>query len=408
MGDIGIFWLSILFSCYAFNCKLEPKKDTTVTTMIAPGTTENVVPGADRLSLYLPALENKRVGLVVNHTSMVGQRHLVDTLLSFGIDVKKIFAPEHGFRGTASAGAKISDGVDDATGLPILSLYGKTRKPSLDMLANLDIIVFDIQDVGARFYTYISTLALVMEACAEAGIPVMMLDRPNPNAHYVDGPVLKSEYASFVGMHPVPVVYGMTIGEYAMMVNGEGWLDNNLSCALEVIPCKNYTHDTYYNPPIAPSPNLKDMQSILLYPSLCFFEGTIVSEGRGTETPFRLYGHPNFNDKSFSFTPVRREGALYPKLENQTCYGRDLRHLTKEALWDKKEINLDYITDAYHNMPSEKDDFFLNNGFFEKLAGTSDLREQITLGKSTNDIKASWEIDLINFKKIREKYMLYP
>jgi len=360
--------------------------------------------GADRTELYLSALKGKRVAIVANQTSVIQKgkneySHLVDSLLYLNIDVKKVFAPEHGFRGKADAGEVVKDGIDTKTGLPIISLYGKNKKPSAKQLEGIDLVVFDIQDVGARFYTYISSLHYVMEACAEANIPVILLDRPNPNGHYIDGPVLEKEHKSFVGMHPVPVVYGMTIGEYGKMINGEKWLANGVQCDLTVIGLKNYTHQSKYSLPIKPSPNLPNDQAINLYPSLCFFEGTSVNAGRGTNMQFQIYGSPYLDQtNSFSYTPVSNEGAKYPKHKNKECFGEDLRN---EKRLDA--LDLSWLIKAKKQNNNEP--FF--NAFFTKLAGTTVLQEQLTKGISEKDIKASWKKGLNRFKKVREAYLLY-
>jgi len=369
--------------------------------------TSDVIVGADRVGLYHPLLEGKRVAAVVNQTSKVGSVHLVDTLLQLNIDIKKIFAPEHGFRGDADAGQVITDGTDPLTNLPIVSLYGKNKKPSQQQLAGIDIVVFDIQDVGARFYTYISTLHYVMEACAEAGIPVLVLDRPNPNAHYVDGPILEAEYKSFVGMHPVPVVYGMTIGEYAQMINGEQWLADGLQAELTVVPCNNYDHDTYYELPVRPSPNLPNSRSVLLYPSLCFFEGTTVSVGRGTQQQFQVYGHPEYTMGSAQFTPKPMHGAKYPKHQAKACMGHDLSHATIGSLRDRKQLDLTYLLDMYRDLSGSDVSFFNDNNFFEKLAGTATLRRQILGGATEEEIRASWQTDLHDFGLVRARYLMY-
>jgi uncharacterized protein YbbC (DUF1343 family) len=346
----------------------------------------------------MPQIKDKSVGLLVNHSSLVGDIHLVDTLLSLGVDIRKIFAPEHGFRGNADAGELIRDDKDAATGIPIISLYGKQKKPSSRHLEDLDLLIFDIQDVGARFFTYISTMHLMMEACAEAEIPLLILDRPNPNAHYVDGPVLQLPFKSFVGMHPIPVVHGMTIGELALMINGEKWLLDSLQCDLQVITVKQWSRKQAYILPVKPSPNLPNAQAIALYPSLCFFEGTVVSVGRGTEFPFQVWGFPNENFGDFSFTPVSRPGAKRPKYENQVCYGVDLRTSEKPD-----RLKLDWLIRAYKHYA--KNDFF--NSFFDKLAGTDQLRKQIINGKSETQIRASWQVDLDTFRLQRKKYLLY-
>ena len=410
MSDVSVLFISVFAAFISFACN-PTTVDTTPLAISYNADTQDeiqntVIVGADRIALYYPMLEGKKVALVVNQTSMVGHIHLVDTLIQMGVKVIQIFAPEHGFRGTADAGASIKDGIDKKTGISIISLYGENKKPKREQLEGIDIVVFDIQDVGTRFYTYISTMSLVMEACAEMAVPLVVLDRPNPNGHYIDGPVLEEGFESFVGMHKVPVVYGMTIGEYAKMVNGEGWLKDRLSCSLTVIPCKNYDHNTYYNLPIPPSPNLPNIKSILLYPSLCFFEGTSISVGRGTKKQFQVIGHPSFQDEGFSFTPVSSPGAKYPKHENQTCYGKDLSILTKGSLFDKKQLDLSYLLEAYENF--EGDSFFNGNNFFDKLAGTDRLKEQVKRGRTEEEIRTSWKNDIERFKIVRSKYLIYP
>lgn len=368
----------------------------------------DVIVGAQRIAIYHPILANKKIGVVVNQTSTVDGQHLVDTLLSLGVQIVNIFAPEHGFRGEADAGQKIKDGIDAKTNLPIISLYGKNKKPTPEQMEGLEVVVFDIQDVGARFYTYISTLHYMMEACAEAGIPLVVLDRPNPNAHYIDGPVMEDEYRSFVGMHPVPIVYGMTIGEYAQMINGESWLAGGKKADLTVVSCKNYTHDTFYELPVKPSPNLPNIRSILLYPSLCLFEGTTVSVGRGTDKQFQLYGHPELNIGNCNFMPTSRSGAKYPKHEAVKCNGYTLEHSTLGSLFDKKEIDLEHLRLVYTQLNNKNVKFFNDNNFFEKLAGTASLRNDILNNKPISDIKASWQEGLEKFKITRGKYLLYP
>jgi uncharacterized protein YbbC (DUF1343 family) len=353
--------------------------------------------------LYQKALLSRRVGVVSNQTGMIGDVHLVDTLLGMGINVTKVFAPEHGFRGKADAGEHVSTTTDTKTGLPIMSLYGNTKKPSKEMMSGLDVMIFDIQDVGVRFYTYISTLHYVMEACAEENIPLIVLDRPNPNAHYIDGPVLEMSQTSFVGMHPVPVVYGMTIGEYGQMINGEGWLPNNLKCDLTVITMSGYWRNMNYSLPVAPSPNLRTDESIQLYPSLCFFEGTSVSVGRGTETPFEIYGHPNFPKTDFSFTPISSEGAKHPLLENKLCNGFNLHDAgMKRAI----KLDLSYLIEA-QNLLQGKAEFITSASFFNKLAGNTILLEQIQNGISEEEIRETWQANLDVFKIKRAKYLLY-
>lgn len=373
--------------------------------------------GADRTNLYLSKLKGKNIAIVANQTSVLTvlqraeiapnvmgskkvSQHLVDYLHNYnGIKVQKVFAPEHGFRGKADAAELIKDGIDKKTGLPIVSLYGKSKKPSEKQLEGIDLVVFDIQDVGVRFYTYISTLHYVMEACAENKIPLIILDRPNPNAHYIDGPVLEPKHASFVGKHPVPVVYGMTIGEYGQMINGQKWLKNEIKCDLTVIPLKNYNHNSSYSLPIKPSPNLPNDKSINLYPSLGFFEGTTINAGRGTEFQFQRYGAPFFKKTDFSYTPIANEGAKYPKHKNKLCYGVDLRnnkHLS--------QIDLSFVLNAYQQTPKEETFF---GETFTIHAGTEKLQQQIEQGLSETEIKKTWQEGLENFKKIRSKYLIY-
>ena len=314
---------------------------------------QNLRLGAERLDNYLPLIENKKVGVVGNQTSMIGNTHLVDSLLSLRIDVVKVFSPEHGFRGKADAGEKLTDGVDQKTGVTITSLYGEKRKPGKEDLKGIEIVVFDIQDVGARFYTYISSMSYLMEACAENKVDFLVLDRPNPNGHFIDGPILKKEYQSFVGLHQVPVVHGMTVGEYAQMVNEEGWLKGNVKCNLNVISCKNYNHGVFYELPIKPSPNLPNIRSIYLYPSLCFFEGTIVSAGRGTNKQFQIYGHPDFKQGDFTFTPKTMAGAKYPKFDGEECNGYDLTKLDLEEFQEMGKINLRYLMHFYESFDNK-------------------------------------------------------
>jgi len=363
----------------------------------------DIIVGAKQIDKYLPLLKSKRVALVVNQSSLIDGVHLVDKLRYKGVKIVKIFAPEHGFRGSADAGEHIKNGRDKETNIPIISLYGKHKKPTKKDLRDVDIIVFDIQDVGVRFYTYLSTLHLVMEAAAENHIPMIVLDRPNPNGSRVDGEVLNFSYKSFVGMHPVPILYGMTIGEYAMMINGEGWLKGNLKADLSVIPLKNYTHHTFYYLPVKPSPNLPNELSIYLYPSLALMEGTVFSVGRGTDKQFQIYGNPLYKKREFSFVPYPMKGAKYPKHQGKRCYGVDLR---SEYIDLNSGLNLSYILDAYQNYPDKKH-FFLKNKFFDKLAGSNRLRRQIEAGMSPQEIKKSWQKELNDFKKIRENYLIY-
>ncbi len=365
------------------------------------------VPGALQTERYFPMLENKRVAVAGNHTSGINDTHLVDSLLATDINVVKVFSPEHGFRGEAAAGELVDNSIDDRTGLPIVSLYCTNRRPSAHQLADVDVILFDIQDVGTRFYTYISTMTYIMEEAARQDIPMIILDRPNPNGHYVDGPLLEPEYSSFVGLHPIPIVHGMTIGEYALMVNGERWLPDNLECQLQIITIKNYSHNTRYEIPLPPSPNLPNMHAIYLYPSLCLFEGTVISLGRGTNKPFQVYGHPDLpkNQFPYQFTPESVTAAPNPPQLDKKCQGINLSTLPKEKLQLKQEINLEYILQAYHHFPG-KDKFF--NNFFERLAGTGELRRQIKAGYTEEEIRASWQEDLRAFKTTRSEYLLYP
>ncbi|MEA3449328.1 MAG: DUF1343 domain-containing protein [Bacteroidota bacterium] len=368
---------------------------------------KQIVCGAERTDEYISVLKGKSVGVVANHTSRIDDVHLVDSLLSRGVDVKRIFAPEHGFRGMADAGEIVENETDTATNLPVISLYGKNKKPATSYLSDLDIIVFDIQDVGVRFYTYISTLHYVMEACAEENIPLMVLDRPNPNADVIDGPVLHPEYASFVGMHPVPVAYGMTIAEYARMINGEGWLKNGLSCDLSWVGCENYVHSMQYELPVPPSPNLPNQRSIRLYPSLCLLEATTLSVGRGTDMQFQVCGHPALKGKAdFNFTPHANPGSTYPKHKNKTCYGFDLRQDSEVFHFKAGQIQLEFLLALYAIFPDDVT-FFKSPSFFDKLAGTSVLRHQIINGLSADTIRQSWQRELDAYKEMRQRYLLY-
>lgn len=364
---------------------------------------DKIVLGANQLNLFIDKLDGKRVALVANHTSKIwsgnNNIHILDSLLSLDINITKVFSPEHGFRGTADAGEKVKDGIDQKTGLPIISLHGKNKKPTDNQIKDIDIIIFDIQDVGVRFYTYISTLHLVMESAAENNKKLIVLDRPNPNGHYVDGPILEKKFKSFVGMHPVPIVYGMTIGEFSLMINNEGWLENNISCDLLVIPMKNYSRTKAYDLPIKPSPNLPNSKSINLYPSLCFFEQTPVSVGRGTKMQFQVFGNPDWQDLDFNFTPKSMEGAKYPKHENNVCFGFDLRKNPIE-----NQINLDWILIAYQKS-NNKDSFFRSS--FNKLAGNDKLQKQIIEGLNGTEIKKSWKKGIKNFMLKRSKYLIY-
>ena len=368
----------------------------------------NVRPGVERTGLYFSRLEGKKLGIVSNQTSMLGKIHLLDSLFALGrevVEICKVFGPEHGFRGKGEDAVSIEDGVDPETGLPVISLYGQKHKPVAADLAGLDLLLFDIPDVGVRFYTYISTLFYVMQACAERDLDLLLLDRPNPNGFYADGPVLEPDFSSFEGLHRVPVVYGMTIGEYAQMVNGESWLGNGLTCKLTIIPCEHYTNHSRYKLPVPPSPNLPTMNAVFLYPSICFFEGTVISEGRGTDTPFEVFGHPDLPAEEYSFTPESIPGAdSHPKLKGKLCHGKDLRYLREKAE-RQQGLDLSWLINAYQNFP-DQDNFF--TPFFDKLAGTAQLRQQIMEGLSEEKIRRSWAADLASFNKIRRKYLIYP
>ena len=437
-----LLFLFVMISCVNFSKGYNQQPATKNSQPTTNNQQPDISVGANQIGAYLPMLHGKRVGIVANQTSVIFKNardsifevypdgseefshiqtndklhtHIIDSLLSLNINITNVFAPEHGFRGTADAGEHIKDGLDIKTGIPIISLYSGNKKPKLEQLKEtenyesdinrgvykIDVMVFDLQDVGARFYTYISTLHYVMEACAEANIPLIILDRPNPNGHYIDGAILETENKSFVGMHPIPVVYGMTIGEYAQMINGEKWLANGIQCNLTVIPIKNYTHKTPYSLPIKPSPNLPNDQAINLYPSLCFFEGTNVSAGRGTNTQFQVFGSPFLKNETFKFTfiPESNEGAKYPKHQDKLCFGKNLT--TIEPL---NSLKLNWLIEAYQST-SNKNDFF--NKFFIKLAGTQKLQQQIVSGFSEKEIKETWKEGLDSFRKTRVKYLLY-
>jgi uncharacterized protein YbbC (DUF1343 family) len=382
-----------------------------------------IIPGAERMDVYVPLLKGKRIALLANQTSVIGNTHLLDTLLKRGVNVVKVFGPEHGFRGDADAGEKVTSSIDKATGVKMISLYGDHKEPTTEDLQDVDILIFDIQDVGVRFYTYISTLEYFMEAALQNAKPLLVLDRPNPLGYYVDGPVLDKKFKSFVGMQPIPIVYGLTIGEYAMMIAGERWLsakanekydcyrhaENSADTPFHflVIKCKNYDHTSKYVLPVKPSPNLPEIQSIYWYPSTCLFEGTVLSEGRGTEKPFQIFGHPSLPKTLYSFTPVSREGATSPKLKDITCYGWNVSGTPGNVLKRTgNTLQLQYLLDAYKQFP-EKDKFFLPNNTFNRLAGNDVLQQQVIEGKSLEDIRKSWELQLGNYKKIRKKYLLY-
>lgn len=393
-----------LISCFAQN---QTKNSTSITknitTLVAQPKPGEIVVGANNMAAYMPLLEGKNIGLVANQTSVIfkknGYTHIADSLLSLNLNISKVFSPEHGFRGKADAGETVIDGIDVKTGLPIVSLYGKNKKPAKEQLDGIEVVVFDIQDVGVRFYTYISTLHYVMEACAKNGIPLIVLDRPNPNGHYIDGPTLEIEHKSFLGLHPIPLIYGMTIGEYAQMINGEHWLKNKVTCALTVILLKNYSHKSEYRLPIKPSPNLPNDKAINLYPSLGFFEGTIINAGRGTENQFQQYGAPFFPKSAFSYTPLPNEGAKSPKHEGKLCYGVDLKNTERLSA-----VTVEWLIDAYLKTP-KTGSFF--GATFTAHAGTPKLESQIINGISAKEIHDSWQPEIEAFKKVRAKYLLY-
>jgi uncharacterized protein YbbC (DUF1343 family) len=365
---------------------------------------KSVTTGAENTGDYISLIKDKTIAIVANQTSLVGKTHLVDTLVSLGIKVKNIFAPEHGFRHLADAGEAISNGLDPKTGIQIISLYGKQYKPTPDNLEGVDVVIYDIQDVGTRFYTYISTLHYVLESCAESKVKCIVLDRPNPNGFYFDGNVADTSFRSFVSMDPIPIVHGLTFGEFAMMANGEGWLKGGIKCDLEVIKCRNYTHKTMYEVPVKPSPNLPNQTSIYLYPSLCFFEGTVVSCGRGSQFPFQAFGSPNLPDRGFSFTPESVPGATRPVHLGKKCFGTDLRNSIENKTVPVPKINLEWVIGAYNDYP-EKDKFFTR--YFDVLAAGPTLREQIIKGMTSEEIRATWKEGLEKYGKIRSKYLLY-
>ena len=366
----------------------------------------NIKTGAESISEYLPLLKGKKVAVLTNQTGIIGKSHLVDSLVSLKVNIVAILSPEHGFRGDADAGEHVASSIDEKTGIPIKSLYeGNTGKPSADLMKTIDVMVFDLQDVGVRFYTYLTTMARMMEACAESGVKMIVLDRPNPIGFYVDGPILDMKYKSGVGWLPIPTVHGMTLGELAGMINGEKWLKDGIQCDVTVIKCKNYTHASMYQLPVKPSPNLPDMRSIYLYPSTCYFEATPVSLGRGTTEAFQMYGHPNMKGYKFSFTPKSIPGAKFPPQLNRECYGVDLRTTPSIEEINKAGINLVYVIDAYNNL--NLDDHFFRS-FFELLIGQGYVRKMIKEGKSAAEIKAMWAGDVAKFKEQRRPYLLYP
>jgi uncharacterized protein YbbC (DUF1343 family) len=372
--------------------------------IIAYSQTSSIIVGAECTNEYFPLLKNKRIAVFSNHTGMIGKEHLVDRLHRNGFNLVLILSPEHGFRGNADAGEHVENSVDEKTGIPIYSLYqGKSGKPSDDIMNSFDLLIVDIQDVGLRFYTYYASMVRLMDACAEFNKKVLILDRPNPNGHYVDGPILDMKYKSGVGWLPIPIVHGMTLGELAMMVNGEKWLTASRICDVTVIKCKNYTHHTLYNLPISPSPNLPNMKSIYLYPSVCLFEATPVSLGRGTSLPFQVYGHPNMLGYTFNFMPKSVVGAKNPPQQNKVCYGINLSNMADSIIW-KNGVDLSYLIDAYNNL-NIGDHFF--RPFFELLIGKDYVRRMIEDGKSAKEIKEMWKSDVENFKKQRKPYLLY-
>ena len=387
-----------MVSCGSSLKKIDEKENKK--EAVAENTTSEIQTGADNYKAYLPLLKDKKIGIVTNQTGILSNKtHLVDFLLEQKINLQKIFAPEHGFRGTADAGEHVVDGKDAKTGLPIISLYGDNKKPKAEQLTGIDILIFDLQDVGARFYTYISSLHYIMEACAENNIQLIILDRPNPNGAFVDGPILEKEFTSFIGMHPIPTLHGMTIGEYGQMINGEKWLKNGILCNLKVIPCLNYKREMVYSLPVKPSPNLPNDQAINLYASLCLFEGTNVSSGRGTEKQFQIYGSPFLPKSGFNFTPISNFGSKDPMNKGLLCYGEDLTAIPKVT-----QLELKWLIKAY-NETSDKSKFF--TPFFTKLAGTKKLQQQIETGVSETDIRKSWEKGLKDFKEMRKKYLIY-
>lgn len=417
----NIYIIAVLLLVFTTNCgemtllsgEAQEQASGIARTRVAEEVTEPALdtfprPAACNTEAYLPDLRDKRVAVLVNHTSRIGNVHLVDTLLRRGVRIVQIFAPEHGFRGTADAGAKIKDGRDVSTGLPIKSLYGKTRKPTPEDLAEVDVLLFDVQDVGARFYTYISSLFYLLEAAGEEGKDVMVLDRPNPNGHYVDGPMLRSDHRSFVGIAPLPVVHGLTVGEFARMAVGEGWLAGGVRPALRVVKAPGYTHARRYVVPVPPSPNLPNERSIYAYPSLCFFEGTAVSVGRGTDRQFQLYGHPQLPDTGFSFTPQPGPGSRYPKLEGQLCHGEDFSALPPTQLRNRGQLDLRPLLTAYRHLSARNVPFFTRPDFFDLLAGGPALRAAVLAGATEAEIRASWQPELAAYRELRARYLLYP
>ena len=415
-----ILLFATILSGFSSSCQVSQPAQTSGTPAInteIPAPTRqsarNILTGADQTEKYLPYLQGKRVAMVVNPTSIIGNTTSVDSLKALGVNIVKIFGPEHGFRGDASAGAKVDDSIDEKTGIPAISLYGKHNKPTADEMKDIDVMVFDIQDVGVRFYTYINTLQRVMEACAENDKELLILDRPNPNGFYVDGPILEPHLKSGIGINPIPIVHGLTVAEYAQMLNGEGWLENKAKTRLKIIKVANYVHAMPYTLPVKPSPNLNTQQSILLYPSLCLFEGTIISQGRGTQFPFTVLGNPDLKGKyKFFFTPRSIKGmAETPLHQDKDCYGLDLRKYNTNKFRKTGEINLSWLMELYAAYPHKEKffDYKQSNqmGNFDKLAGTENLRKQIIAGKSEQEVRQSWEPGLSQYKIMRKKYLLY-
>jgi uncharacterized protein YbbC (DUF1343 family) len=400
-AKVGRLIAALVMLAMLISCEAQDPAHAPVRIAVAD---PSLVTGAERTTQYLPLLKDKRVAVVTNQTGMIGSTHIVDSLLALKVDVVKVFAPEHGFRGAADAGEHVANERDQRTGLPLISLYGKNKKPQPDQLADVDVIIFDIQDVGVRFYTYVGTLHYVMEACAEQRKQLIVLDRPNPNGFYVDGPILDTAFSSFVGMHPVPLVHGMTLGEYAGMINGEGWLEGKACCELKVIPCIGYTHGVFYTLPVKPSPNLPNMAAVYLYPSLGLFEGTVMSVGRGTDQPFQCIGYPGFEQGSFRFTPRPMPGAKDPPYKDVECRGMDLREYGTFITRLEPGVHLHWLVGSYQEA-KDKEAFFTS--FFDKLAGGPSLRQAVLRGDDEARIRESWKPGLAAFKRVRAKYLLY-
>ncbi|TKB99256.1 exo-beta-N-acetylmuramidase NamZ family protein [Pedobacter cryophilus] len=407
LNRLFLFLPLLMVACNGCGANQNKAKNEQVETNQISQKEDAILTGADQTEKYIPLLKGKKIGLVINQTAEINGVPLVDTLKSLNVNIKAIFGPEHGFRGDADAGEKVGNYIDNKTGFPVISLYGTKQAPSKEDLKDLDLVIFDIQDVGARFYTYTITLARVMQACADNKVPLLILDRPNPNGNLIDGPILDPKFKSGVGIHPIPISHGLTVGEFAKMINGEKWLTNGAQCELNIIKVANYHHAKAYILPVKPSPNLPNNLSIYLYPSICLFEGTAISQGRGTNFPFQVLGHPLLKGKyDFSFTPVSIAGmSKNPPLENQLCYGIDFRKMELESIRNQKELNLKLLIDLYQQYP-EKATFF--TPFFNKLAGNDLLMQQIKDGKTEKEIRASWKAGLDNYKEKRKNYLLYP